>query len=167
MLTFIGLKTLPNYLALSTDIEANGTITGATLVGKTVLIVDTGDWKLILSNGKLIPFSLTNGKSGTLPTFTSAEVGAVNATTVAVTFSENIVASDYKLGVTIKVAGVSKTIATATRQANHASVYYVIPTVTHGQSITWEYNQLVGGISSETGTVYLNDVVPQAVTNTV
>lgn len=44
--TFISIDSFPTYLALSTDIDT-GKIPEATAVGKTVLLTDTGAWKII------------------------------------------------------------------------------------------------------------------------
>lgn len=101
------------------------------------------------------------------PGFGSAEVGAVLATTVAVTFSTEITSSDYKAGVIIKVNTVSKTISSATRQTDHKVVYYVIPAVANGETVTWEYAALTGVIASEVDGSPLEDVSAQSVTNNV
>jgi hypothetical protein len=76
------------------------------------------------------------------PTFASAEVGTVGATTVAVTFSEAVTAvgNDYTSGVTITVNGSAATISSGTRQTNQALVYYVLSApVVYGDTITWAY----------------------------
>jgi hypothetical protein len=76
------------------------------------------------------------------PTFVSAEVGTVGATTVAVTFSAAVTAvgDDYTSGVTIKVNTVASTISSGTRQTNQAIVYYVLAApVVYGDTVTWAY----------------------------
>lgn len=101
------------------------------------------------------------------PQFSAAEVGTVNALTVVVTFDSNISASDYSAGVTIKVNGTSTSITSATRQANHAIVYYVIPVLWHGSgdTVTWEYASGSGNIVAESDSTLLGDVSAQSVTN--
>ncbi len=167
-LVYIGSNNLPTYIAVNADIEDNATIVGAYRIGKLIYLSDTQTYKLILPNLKLIPFAFANGTAGTEPTYVSSEVGIVSSTIVVVTFSENISAVDYLLGVKIKVSGTSVTISSGVRQANHAVVRYTItPAVVNGNIVTWEYNSVLGGIVSETGTVYLENVTPQIVTNNV
>lgn len=45
-LYFISLDRIPSYIALSTDIVDNK-IDGATAIGKTIYLIDTGEWKII------------------------------------------------------------------------------------------------------------------------
>lgn len=100
------------------------------------------------------------------PAFSAAEVGTVNASTVAVTFSIDVSASDYAAGVTIKVNGSGATISSATRQANHAVVYYVISAaVANGDAVTWEYAG--GSIVNEATGAALQTTNAQSVTNNV
>lgn len=101
------------------------------------------------------------------PLFSAAEIGAVNASTVAVTFDGDVTASDYATGVTIKVNGTATSITSATRQSNHAIVYYVIPVLWHGSgdTVTWEYASGSGNIISELNGVVLGDVTAQSATN--
>ena len=160
-------KIIPAYLALSSDIQDNGTILGATLIGKTVYLTDTGDWKIILPNLKLVPFSLSNGTSGVLPEYDSSEIGTVANDTVVLTFSEDIVAPDYALGFTIKINGEVTEILSATRQTNHAVIHFVIAEATSTDVLTIEYDSLIGGISSEVGSVYLEDMTPNTITNNI
>lgn len=108
------------------------------------------------------------GTAGAPPHFSSAEIGAVNATTVAVTFDTNVSASDYTDGVTIQVNGLPVTIALGTRQSDHAVVYYALTIpVLSSDTVTWEYAQASGSIAGETGGVALADVTAQSVTNNV
>lgn len=103
------------------------------------------------------------------PQFSSAEIGAVNASTLVVTFDQDVLAAenDYGLGVTIKVNGVSTSISGGIRQANHAVVYYDIPVLWHGSSdvVTWEYDSATGIIVAESDSTPLGDVAAQSVTN--
>jgi len=105
----------------------------------------------------------------TTPTFLSSEIGTVNASTLVVTFNSDISASNYGTGVTIKVNSVATTITSATRQANHAIVRYVIPVLYHGSGdvVTWEYNAAVGNIVGEVGSIALANVSAQTVTNNI
>ncbi len=104
----------------------------------------------------------------TAPHFSSAEVGDVNASTVAVTFDSAIVAdgSDYSSGVTIKVNGSTRNFESGIRQANHAVVYYALSSpVANGDTVTWEYSG--GSIISESDGLALANVSAQNVTNNV
>lgn len=164
----ISKKGTPNYIALSSDIQDNGTIPNTSLIGKSVYLTDLQEYRLILPSLKLIPFGWENGTSGVEPEFDSAEIGNVDEFTVVVTFTENIVASDYSGGVTIKVNDEVKEIDSAIRQSDHAVVYYVLTEeVLDTDVVTWEYNMQSGGIISETGYVYLENVSPQLVTNNI
>jgi hypothetical protein len=92
----------------------------------------------------------------------------VDAATVAVTFSGNVTASDYTLGVTIEVDDVEETISSGTRQTNHALVYYVLSApVTDASVVTWAYAKASGSIVAETGGAALEDVTAQTVINNV
>lgn len=74
--------------------------------------------------------------------FVSAEVGSIDNSTVAVTFSGPVsaIGDDYASGVTIKVNDSAVAVSSATRQSNHALVYYVLGAVVHsGDTVTWEY----------------------------
>ncbi len=113
--------------------------------------------------------AVTNNIAGVPPEFDSAEVGAVLATTVVLTLTEDVSAAgnDYSTGVIIKVNSVSKTISSGTRQANHAVIYYVIPAVTNGQTVTIEYSAVSGLIVNEADGEPMATFAAQPVTNTV
>lgn len=113
--------------------------------------------------------SVETGPLGFLdtPAFGSAEIGAVADTTVVVTFTTEITASNYATGVTITVDSAPVEIASATRQSDHTKVRYVIPAVTAGQVVLWSYDDATGLIESEVDGSPLDDVVDGAVTNTV
>lgn len=99
------------------------------------------------------------------PFVLSAEIGNVDESTVAVTFDQFVVSSDYLNGVTIKVNGSPVSIDTAERQSNHALVYYVLNSpVEFGDVVVWEY--LDGLIAAEDDGVQLHGTV-QPVTNNV
>lgn len=102
------------------------------------------------------------------PEFDSAEVGSVNASTVVVTFTHEVSASNYGTGVVIKVNGSGATISTSTRQANHAIVYYTLsaPCIST-DTVTWEYSAAAGEIVAESDGSPLEDVSAQTVTNNV
>ena len=101
------------------------------------------------------------------PAFSAAEIGAVAATTLVVTFTTEVSSADYAAGVTIKVDTVAAAIASATRQTNHAVVHYIIPAVTSIEVVTWEYDDLTGGIVSEQDSTPLDDVAAQTAINNV
>lgn len=112
---------------------------------------------------------VVNTVAGVAPTFTSAEVGLVNATTVHVVFSVNVsaVGDDYTTGVTIKKGGVAQAISAGVRQANHANIYYTIPAVVNGNVLTIEYASPTGIIKNEADGTALATFGAQAVTNNV
>ena len=56
-LTFIGENNSPNYLALSSDI-ADNKIEGASQIGGTILLTDTGAWKIIKQDLTLLDYTL-------------------------------------------------------------------------------------------------------------
>jgi hypothetical protein len=101
------------------------------------------------------------------PALSSAEVGTVAATKVAVTFTTEVTASDYAAGVTIEVDTVSKTISAAERQPDHKVVHYTIPAVAFGEVVTWSYDDATGGITSAADGSPLDDVTDAEVTNNV
>jgi hypothetical protein len=101
------------------------------------------------------------------PAFGNAEIGTVAATTLVVTFSTEVASADFMDGVTIKINTVSQTIESATLQADQFTVYYVIPAVINGDTVTWEYAQASGSIVSAVDGSLLEDVSAQEVTNNV
>ena len=105
----------------------------------------------------------------TPPAFGSGEEGDVTNPTVAVTFSENVASgtNDFKTGVTIKINAVAATINTATRQSNHAIVYYVLATAADANdTITFEYSDAAGDIADDAGN-QMGDIAAVGVTNNV
>jgi len=101
------------------------------------------------------------------PSFASAEVGTVDATTLVVVFSTEVTADDYAAGVTIEVDEEEVEISSATRQTDHTTVHYVIPAVENGAEVTWSYDDDTGGIVSEVDSTPLDDVSAGEVTNNV
>lgn len=113
------------------------------------------------------PLMTQGGSSVVLvpPLYSSGEIGTVDASTVVITFDQNITASNYATGVTIKVNTVTQVISSATRQANHAIVYYVIPEAEEGDTVTWQYTG--GNIAAEDDATALATVTAQNVTNNI
>lgn len=98
-------------------------------------------------------------------TVAGAEAGDVGTTTIEVQFSQNVNSTDYKAGVTIKVNSISQTINTATRQADHRYVYYVIASAADADdAITWEYDSGAGDYQDDEGNP-MGDISATAVTN--
>jgi len=84
--------------------------------------------------------------------FSQGEIGDVGTTTVEVQFTLNVNATDYKAGVTIKLNAVGQTINTATRQADHKFVYYVIAAAADVNDVlTWEYDDDLGDYEDDGG----------------
>jgi hypothetical protein len=100
--------------------------------------------------------------------FSSGEVGTVDASTVVVVFSRQVAATNAKTGVTITVDGGGATISTGTIQANKRIVYYALDTpVTAGQVVTWAYNGATGNITDYVTSAALATVAAKPVTNNV
>lgn len=102
-----------------------------------------------------------------VPVVVSAEIGAVDAETLVVTFSTEVAAEDFAAGVTIEVDESPVEIGGAVRQADHKVVHYDIPAVAEGEAVTWSYDDDEGGIASELDGSPLSDVTEQEVTNSV
>lgn len=108
------------------------------------------------------------GGGGAAPLFASGEEGDVNNSTVEITFDQNIVSSDYAAGWILKINGVSDTIVSATRQANHALVYFVTTTpIDIDDVVTVEYDDDFGDYEAEDDAVDMLDITAQATTNYV
>ena len=102
-----------------------------------------------------------------IPDYSSGEVGAVAATTVVVVFSENVYATNYATGVTIKINGSAQVISSATRQTSKDTVHYVIPAADANDVVTFEYSATTGLIVSEDDAEPIETIAAQTVTNTV
>jgi hypothetical protein len=101
------------------------------------------------------------------PQFGSGEIGTVSDTTLVVMFDSNMASADFAEGVTIEVNSTPVTISSATRQADHKEVQYVIdPAVVNGDDVTWEYDG-TGSIAGEANLVALGVVAAQTITNNV
>lgn len=108
------------------------------------------------------------GGGGAAPEFASGEEGDVNNETVEITFDQDIVSSDYAAGVTIKINGVATTILSATRQTNHAIVYFEVDDpIDIDDVVTFEYDDAFGDYEAEDDNVDMVDISAQATTNYV
>ena len=97
----------------------------------------------------------------------STEIGDLGTTTVEAQFSESVTATDYKAGVTIKVNSISQTINTATRQADHSLVHFVIAAaVDVDDTITWEYDDDLGDYADDAANP-MGDISATGATNYV
>lgn len=87
-LTFVGNLNEPNYTALSTDVDVDNKIAGASNVGQKVLLTDSGDWKVILSDLTLGDYAMPASFSGTITLGTVAidqtPVGTSNGVVVGI-----------------------------------------------------------------------------------
>jgi hypothetical protein len=106
----------------------------------------------------------------TLPSalgFSAGHVGDVATTTVEIHFTGNVNATDYTAGVTIKVNSVSQTISSATRQDDHAQVFYVIAAaVDVDDPVTFQYDDATGDYQDDYG-AHMGDIAAQTTTNYV
>lgn len=83
-------------------------------------------------------------------TLSAAAIGDVGTTTVEAAFTENVTATDYTAGVTIKVNAVSKTINSGTRQGDQSLVRFVLAAaVDANDTITWEYDDDLGDYADD------------------
>jgi hypothetical protein len=97
------------------------------------------------------------------------EVGDVDESTVVVTFSRaiNSPALGYDAGVAIDNGG-AVGIDSATRQTNHAIVYYAIDTpVDLPDTPTWAYTAASGDLEGEGDSIAMDDIAATPVTNYV
>jgi hypothetical protein len=69
---YIGDMNVPNYTALSSDINLDGTITRVSKKGRIVLLTDTGIWKVVLEDLTLADYALPISFNG------SVDIGAVH-----------------------------------------------------------------------------------------
>jgi hypothetical protein len=76
-----------------------------------------------------------------VPIFISAEIGLVNKKTLVVTFSTQIYATDYTIGITIKDNELTQTINSATLQNGNKIVHYILnEDLAQEDVVTWEYS---------------------------
>ena len=110
----------------------------------------------------------SNTPVSTAPLFVSAEVGAVDANTVVVTFSRTVKATNAATGVTINKGGVGQTISSATIQDDTRIIYYVIAAeATSEDALTWAYNDATGNIVDAITSEPLPTVTAQTLTNNI
>lgn len=153
------------YYVITPAADANDTVTWE-YAAASGTIASTFDGT-VLAN--VTAQTITNHIAAVPPTFSSAEVGTVLATTVAATFSVNLNAtgSDFKTGFTIKVNGGAVAIGTATRQSNHAIIYFTVPAVIALDTVTIEYAHPAGVVFNEADGGFMATFTAQAVTNNV
>lgn len=65
-LTFVGKMNVPNYTALSTDIDGDDKIAGASNIGSVIFITDTGAWKIVLDDLTVGDYAIPASFSGTI-----------------------------------------------------------------------------------------------------
>lgn len=146
-------------------VDANDTVTWE-YDDTTGLITNEDDGSLMVSS--LAPETITNNVAGVPPEFDTGEVGLVTASTVVVTYTTNVFSTDYKVGVTINVNAVPAVIDTATRQADHKVVHYVLTApVVNGNVVTLDYDTPTGDYANEDDGALMADIVAAAVTNNV
>lgn len=93
----------------------------------------------------------------------SAEIGNVNATTIALTFKQSVSArnDDYLSGFGVQVNSLDATILSSARQADNITLYMVLNSPVHsGDTVTISYNKTAGkifGLSSFESTSVANN----------
>ena len=103
--------------------------------------------------------------SVSLITLSGSEIGDEGTTIVEATFTENVNATDYTAGVTIKANGVSQTINSADRQADHTLVHYTLAAALDvNDTVTWEYDDDLGDYQDDDGGL-MADVSATSTTN--
>jgi hypothetical protein len=152
----------PVYDIVDPDDHATGEIVWATTVSEigvsSVFDVDGG--------ANLITRELGTANANA-PTFSSAEVGLVSHSIVAVTFSQTVKASSYTAGIAIDVDGTPATINSAARQSDKTKVHFTLSTaVLTGEDVTFSYSAIDGFYRNAAG-VDLGNVTDAAVTNNI
>jgi hypothetical protein len=106
----------------------------------------------------------------TLPSalgFSAGHAGDVSQTTIEVHFTGNVNATNYAAGVTIRVNSVAQTIDTATRQADHTQVFYVISAPADVDDlVTFQYDDATGDYQDDYG-AQMADIAATTVANYV
>jgi hypothetical protein len=102
-----------------------------------------------------------------VPAIVSMEVGTVDATTLVITFLDDVAASDYKAGFTLKINDVAAGISAGARQTDHKIIYLTVDAVVFGDTVTLAYAEATGNITSEADGTILDDMAATAVTNNV
>lgn len=79
-------------------------------------------------------------------TYVSGEV--IDETTIAITFTREVKASNAVTGVTVTVDAVNATVSAGVIQTNRRIIYYTLESpITRENVITWEYNTELGNIT--------------------
>lgn len=147
---------------LFTD-ESDGDYFGAPLYAMLIYapapslpdMVAISNW-LMVQNGIVV---------GSAPTFVSAEIGNLNASTVTVTFSDLATAVNFANGVTVTINGVPQVAASGAVLVNPVVQYGILIPASTGDVVTWAYAKSSGDtMGLNTGTL-LDDVSAQPVTN--
>ena len=102
-----------------------------------------------------------------VPAILSMEVGEVDATTLVVTFLDNIVADDYKAGFALKINAVTASISAGARQTDHKIIHLTVDEVANSDTVTLAYAEATGKIASAADGTILDDMAATAVTNNV
>jgi len=102
-----------------------------------------------------------------VPAILSMEVGTVDATTLVLTFLDDIVADDYAAGWALKINDVDAEISAGARQTDHKVIHLTIDEVANGDTVTLAYAELTGSIRSDADGTILDDMAATEVTNNV
>lgn len=102
-----------------------------------------------------------------VPAIVSMEVGTVDATTLVITFLDDIAAADYAAGWTLEINSGAASISAGARQTDHKELRLTIDTVANGDTVTLAYAELTGSIHSEADGTILDDIEATEVTNNV
>ena len=100
--------------------------------------------------------------------FVSAEVGTVDASTLAVNFNRQVAATNAKTGMTVTVNGSGATISTGTIQTDKHNIYLaMVAPIIYGDVVTVAYNGAAGNITDYLTSAALSSVTAKSVTNNV
>jgi hypothetical protein len=102
-----------------------------------------------------------------VPSVVSMEVGTVNATTLVITFLDDVTSEDFTDGWTFKINNVAASISAAEQQTDHKVVHLTVDAVAFGDTVTLAYAQATGSIHSEADGTILDDMAAAEVTNNV
>lgn len=91
---FISAESVPNYLALSSDIDGDNKIAGCVLVGRTVFLTDTAAWKIINNDTTVSDYALPATFSGTISLGDVSIDQSTKGTTDAVTTATSATVPD-------------------------------------------------------------------------
>jgi hypothetical protein len=122
---------------------------------------------MALREGFLVPYKATGVN---VISFVAGEVGNVADDIVVVTFSKDVNSpgGNYDLGVTIRVNGVIRAIIASARQPDNRIVRYtLVAAVVAGDTVTWEYDAVIGDLEGSDGSGPLPTTGPWPITNNV